>query len=204
MKKKGSRKMKGGGLTDLLSAASAGTPFDISKMNDVVKAVGAVSDSLKNAPALIQAAQDQIKTDVKTVVNKQVAAATADITAKAVDAATQAVGSVPPGILAPGIIPPILNPAGKNNSGNAPANNSGNAPANNSGNAPANNSYENAPANNSYENAAENNSSSENFEGGSYKKRNIPCKCVCKCLKNKTRRRRPRQSKVKRRHTRRR
>jgi len=176
MKKKSSRKLKGGGLTDLLSAASAGTPFDMSKMNDVVKAVGAVSDSLKNAPALIQAAQDQIKTDVKTVVNKQVAAATADITAKAVDAATQAIKALPPGFE------------------KAPANNgSGNAPANNgSGNAPANNGSGNAPANNG---------SDDTMEGGRYKTRNTPCKCVCKCQKKKTRRRH--RSKQRRRHTRR-
>jgi hypothetical protein len=85
-KKLRSKKLRGGSLTSLLTSATSGTPFDMSKMGDVVTAIKAVTDSLKNAPQLLQSFQDKIKGDILTLINGK----KAEITAAAVSAATAA------------------------------------------------------------------------------------------------------------------
>lgn len=81
-----SKKLRGGSLTSLVSAATSGTPFDISKMGDVVTAIKAVTDSLKNAPQLLQSFQEKIKGDILYLIGGK----TKEITAAAVSAATAA------------------------------------------------------------------------------------------------------------------
>ena len=81
-----SKKLRGGSLTSLVSAATSGTPFDISKMGDVVTAIKAVTDSLKNAPQLLQSFQEKIKADILNLIGGK----TKEITAAAVSAATAA------------------------------------------------------------------------------------------------------------------
>jgi hypothetical protein len=81
-----SKKLRGGSLTSLASSLTAGTPFDMSKMGDVVTAIKAVTDSLKNAPQLLQSFQDKIKADILTLIGSK----TKEITATAVSAATAA------------------------------------------------------------------------------------------------------------------
>jgi len=75
-----SKKLRGGSLTSLVSAATSGTPFDISKMGDVVTAIKAVTDSLKNAPQLLQSFQEKIKGDILYLIGgktKEITAASA-------------------------------------------------------------------------------------------------------------------------------
>ena len=81
-----SKKLRGGSLTGLLTSATSGTPFDMSKMGDVVGAISAVTNSLKNAPQLLQSFQDKIKADIMTLIGTK----TKEITATAVSAATAA------------------------------------------------------------------------------------------------------------------
>ena len=85
-RKLSSKKLRGGSLTSLASSLASGTPFDISKMGDVVTAIKAVTDSLKNAPQLLQSFQDKIKADIMTLIGTK----TKEITATAVSAATAA------------------------------------------------------------------------------------------------------------------
>ena len=74
-----SKKLKGGSLSSL-------TSFDMSKMSDVIKAISAITDSLKNAPQLLQSFQDKIKVDIMNLIGTK----TKEITATAVSAATAA------------------------------------------------------------------------------------------------------------------
>jgi hypothetical protein len=81
-----SKKLRGGSLTSLLSSATSGTPFDMSKMGDVIGAIKAVTDSLANAPQLLQSFQEKVKADILTLIGTK----TKEITATAVSAATAA------------------------------------------------------------------------------------------------------------------
>jgi hypothetical protein len=81
-----SKKLRGGSLTSLASSLTSGTPFDISKMGDVVTAIKAVTDSLKNAPQLLQSFQEKIKADILNLIGGK----TKESTAAAVSAATAA------------------------------------------------------------------------------------------------------------------
>jgi hypothetical protein len=74
-----SKKLKGGSLSSLAS-------FDMSKMSDVIKAISAITDSLRNAPQLLQSFQDKIKVDIMNLIGTK----TKEITATAVSAATAA------------------------------------------------------------------------------------------------------------------